>query len=160
GKRVIGIGSPRASLESNFALHELVGAENYYSGIAAAELDNLRLIHNILRNGPLPVPTLREVEQHDAIFVLGEDLTQTAARLALALRQAVKGKASEIAAGARIQDWHMAAVQNVAQHALHPLFIASVAETRLDDVAAESVHAAPADLARLGFAAAHAIDPS
>ncbi|PPV39037.1 NADH-quinone oxidoreductase subunit NuoG [Ectopseudomonas oleovorans] len=160
GKRVIGIGSPRASLESNFALRELVGADNFYSGIAASELANIRLIRDILQNGPLPTPTLRDVELHDAIFVLGEDLTQTAARMALALRQAVKGKATEIAAGARIQDWHMAAVQNVAQHALHPLFIASVAETRLDDVAEQCVHAAPADLARIGFAVAHAIDPS
>jgi len=159
-KRVIGIGSPRASLESNFALRELVGAENFYSGIAASELANIRLIRDILQNGPLPTPTLRDVELHDAIFVLGEDLTQTAARLALALRQAVKGKATEIAAGARIQDWHMAAVQNVAQHALHPLFIASVTETRLDDIAEQCVHAAPADLARIGFAVAHAIDPS
>ncbi|MGK4341188.1 NADH-quinone oxidoreductase subunit NuoG [Ectopseudomonas oleovorans] len=160
GKRVIGIGSPRASLESNFALRELVGADNFYSGIAASELANIRLIRDILQNGPLPTPTLRDVELHDAIFVLGEDLTQTAARMALALRQAVKGKATEIAAGARIQDWHMAAVQNVAQHALHPLFIASVAETRLDDIAEQCVHAAPADLARIGFAVAHAIDPS
>ncbi|MDT4799846.1 NADH-quinone oxidoreductase subunit G [compost metagenome] len=160
GKRVIGIGSPRASLEGNFALRELVGAENYYSGIAASELANLRLIRDILQNGPLPVPTLRDVEKHDAIFVLGEDLTQTAARMALALRQAVKGKATDIAASMKIQDWHMAAVQNVAQDALNPLFIASVAATRLDDVAAESVHAAPADLARIGFAVAHAIDPS
>jgi len=160
GKRVIGIGSPRASLESNFALRELVGADNFYSGLAASELANIRLIRDILQNGPLPTPTLRDVELHDAIFVLGEDLTQTAARMALALRQAVKGKATEIAAGARIQDWHMAAVQNVAQHALHPLFIASVGETRLDDVAEQCVHAAPADLARIGFAVAHAIDPS
>ena len=160
GKRVIGIGSPRASLESNFALRELVGAANYYSGIAAQELANLRLIRDVLQNGPLPVPTLREVESHDAVFVLGEDLTQTAARLALALRQAVKGKASEIAASMKIQDWHMAAVQNVAQDELHPLFIASVTPTRLDDIAEACVHAAPDDLARLGFAVAHAIDPS
>ncbi len=159
-RKVIGIGSPRASLESNFALRELVGVDNYYSGIEAAELENLRLIRDVLQNGPLPVPTLREVESHDAVFVLGEDLTQTAARLALALRQTVKGKATEIAASMKIQDWHIAAVQNVAQDALNPLFIASVAATRLDDVAAECVHAAPADLARLGFAVAHAIDPS
>ncbi|MFP6862964.1 molybdopterin-dependent oxidoreductase, partial [Pseudomonas sp.] len=117
-------------------------------------------IRDILQNGPLPVPTLREVEQHDAVFILGEDLTQTAARLALALRQTVKGKAIEIAAGAKIQEWHMAAVQNVAQDALNPLFIASVTTTRLDDIAEACVHAAPADLARIGFAVAHAIDPS
>ncbi|MBU2322044.1 MAG: NADH-quinone oxidoreductase subunit NuoG [Gammaproteobacteria bacterium] len=158
-RRVIGIGSPRASLESNFALRELVGAEHFYSGIAAGELQVLQLIRKVLLDGPLPVPTLREVESHDAILVLGEDLTQTAARLALALRQAVRGKASDVAAGMKIPEWHVAAVQNVAQHALHPLFIASVAETRLDDIAQECVQAAPADLARLGFAVAHAIDP-
>lgn len=160
GKRVIGIGSPRASLESNFALRELVGEANYYSGIAAGELENIRLIRDILQNGPLPVPTLRDIESHDAVFVLGEDLTQTAARVALALRQSVKGKATDIAASMKIQDWHMAAVQNVAQDALNPLFIASTTETRLDDVATQCVHAAPADLARIGFAVAHAIDPS
>ncbi len=37
---MIGIGSPRASLESNYALRELVGDDNFYSGIAAVELDN------------------------------------------------------------------------------------------------------------------------
>ncbi|HAQ27392.1 MAG TPA: NADH-quinone oxidoreductase subunit G, partial [Pseudomonas sp.] len=160
GKRVIGIGSPRASLESNHALCALVGAENFYSGIAANELENIRLIRQLLQNGPLPVPTMRDIESHDAVFILGEDLTQTAARMALSVRQAAKGKATEIAASMKIQDWHVAAVQNVAQNALHPVFIASVSETRLDDIAEQSVHAAPADLARLGFAVAHAIDPS
>lgn len=158
-RKVIGIGSPRASLESNFALRELVGNDNYYCGIAAAELENLVLIRDLLLNGPLPVATLREVESHDAVFILGEDLTQTAARLALALRQAVKGKAKTMAAALNIAPWHNAAVQNVGQHALNPLFIASVAATRLDDIAAECVHAAPVDLARLGCAVAHAIDP-
>ncbi len=160
GRKVIGIGSPRASLESNFALRELVGAGNFYSGIAAAELANLRLIRELLDNGPLPTPSLREMEEFDAVFVLGEDLTQTAPRIALALRQAARGKATEIAAAAKIPEWHQLAVQNVAQHALNPLFIASVTSTRLDDVAEECVHAAPDDLARLGFAVAHAIDPS
>src|SRR5690606_39726475 len=54
----------------------------------------------------------------------------------------------------------ISAVQNIAQGALNPVFIASVDSTRLDDIAAEAVRAAPADLARLGFAVAHAIDPS
>lgn len=160
GRKVIGIGSPRASLESNFALRELVGAQNFYSGIARQELANIQRIRALLQNGPLPVPTMREVEAHDAVFILGEDLTQTAARLALSVRQAAKGKATEIAASARIQDWHQAAVQNVAQHALNPVFIASVEQTRLDDIAEQSVQAAPADIARLGFAVAHLIDPS
>lgn len=160
GKRVIGIGSPRASLESNYALRELVGEDNYYSGIAADELENLRLVLRVLQDSPLPIPSIREIEDHDAVFVLGEDLTQTAARIALALRQSVKGKGEEMAAALKIQPWLDAAVKTIAQHAKNPLFIASLSATRLDDVAAECVHAAPDDLARLGFAVAHAIDPS
>jgi NADH-quinone oxidoreductase subunit G len=37
GKKVLGIGSPRASLETNFALRELVGAANFATGMTAAE---------------------------------------------------------------------------------------------------------------------------
>lgn len=159
-RKVIGIGSPRASLESNFALSELVGMENFSSGIEAGELERLQLALSIMQESPLPVPSLREIEEHDAVFVLGEDLTQTAARIALALRQSVKNRAVEMAAGMKVQPWLDAAVKNIAQHELSPLFIASLAPTKLDDVAAECVHAAPDDLARLGFAVAHAIDPS
>ncbi|MCY7260109.1 MULTISPECIES: NADH-quinone oxidoreductase subunit NuoG [Pseudomonas] len=160
GRNIVGIGSPRASLESNYALRELVGAEHFYSGIEASELERIRLVLQVLNDSPLPVPNMREIEDHDAIFVLGEDLTQTAARMALALRQSVKGKAEEMADAMRVQPWLDAAVKNIGQHALNPLFIASLAETKLDDVAEECVHAAPDDLARIGFAVAHAIDAS
>ncbi|EIK96387.1 NADH dehydrogenase subunit G [Pseudomonas sp. M47T1] len=160
GRNIVGIGSPRASLESNFALLELVGGEHFYSGIEAAELGRIRRVLDVLKNSPLPIPSLRDVEDHDAVFVLGEDLTQTAARMALALRQSVKGKAEEMADGMRVQPWLDAAVKNIGQHALHPLFIASLTDTKLDDVAQECVHAAPEDLARIGFAVAHALDAS
>ncbi|UXZ94618.1 NADH-quinone oxidoreductase subunit NuoG [Pseudomonas phytophila] len=158
GRNIVGIGSPRASLESNYALRELVGAEHFYSGIEASELERIRLVAQVLKDSPLPIPTLRDIEDHDAIFVLGEDLTQTAARLALGLRQAVKGKAEDMAAAMKVQPWLDAAVKNIGQHELNPLFIASLAETKLDDVAEECVHAAPDDLARIGFAVAHALD--
>lgn len=160
GRNIVGIGSPRASLESNYALRELVGTEHFYSGIEASELERIRLVLQVLKDSPLPVPTMREIEDHDAVFVLGEDLTQTAARMALALRQSVKGKAEDMAEAMRVQPWLDAAVKNIGQHALNPLFIASLAETKLDDVAEECVHAAPDDLARIGFAVAHALDAS
>ncbi len=160
GRNIVGIGSPRASLESNYALLELVGAEHFYSGIEAAELERIRLVAQVLKDSPLPIPNMRDIEDHDAIFVLGEDLTQTAARMALALRQSVKGKAEDMADAMRVQPWLDAAVKNIGQNALNPLFIASLAETKLDDVAEECVHAAPDDLARIGFAVAHALDAS
>ncbi|MCS3512792.1 MULTISPECIES: NADH-quinone oxidoreductase subunit NuoG [Pseudomonas] len=160
GRNIVGIGSPRASLESNYALRELVGAEHFYCGIEAGELERIRLVLQVLNDSPLPVPNMRDIEDHDAIFVLGEDLTQTAARIALSLRQSVKGKAEDMADAMRVQPWLDAAVKNIGQHALNPLFIASLAETKLDDIAEECVHAAPDDLARIGFAVAHALDAS
>ncbi|QVW21333.1 NADH-quinone oxidoreductase subunit NuoG [Pseudomonas hormoni] len=160
GRNIVGIGSPRASLESNYALRELVGAEHFYSGIEASELERIRLVMQVLKDSPLPIPNMRDIEDHDAIFVLGEDLTQTAARMALSLRQSVKGKAEDMADAMRVQPWLDAAVKNIGQHELNPLFIASLAETKLDDIAEECVHAAPDDLARIGFAVAHALDAS
>ncbi|MEC5318208.1 NADH-quinone oxidoreductase subunit NuoG [Brenneria populi subsp. brevivirga] len=157
-KKTIGIGSPRASVESNFALRELVGAENFYTGIARDEQQRLQLILQVLRAGGVRTPALREIESHDAVLVLGEDLTQTGARIALAVRQAVKGKAREMAAAQKVADWQIAAILNIGQHAKHPLFITNVDTTRLDDIAAWNYRAPVADQARLGFAVAHALD--
>ena len=50
--KAIGIGSPRASLESNFALRSLVGEGRFYAGISTAESRLLKLMLDILRNGP------------------------------------------------------------------------------------------------------------
>ena len=159
-KKTIGIGSPRASLESNFALRELVGAENFYTGINAAEQGRLQLMLNILRNSGVHTPALREIEEYDAVLVLGEDLTQTGARIALSVRQAVKGKARAMAAAQRVADWQIAAVQNIGQHAKHPLFITNVDNTKLDDIAAYNYRAPVDEQARFGFAIAHALDNS
>ncbi|HEY6131678.1 MAG TPA: NADH-quinone oxidoreductase subunit NuoG, partial [Halioglobus sp.] len=157
-KRVIGIGSPRASIEANYVLRELVGAENYYCGMGEVELRHTRLVLSIMQNTAARTPALREMESADGVFVLGEDVTQTAPRVALALRQAVKTLAVTMAAENKIPDWQIAAVQHIGQRAKSPLFIASFAATRLDDVAESTMNGAADDLARLGFAVAHAID--
>ena len=159
-KKTIGIGSPRASLESNFALRELVGAENFYTGIAASEQQRLQLMLKVLREGGIYTPALREIESYDAVLILGEDLTQTGARIALSVRQAVKGKAREMAAAQKVADWQIAAIMNIGQHAKHPLFITNVDNTRMDDIAAWNYRAPVDDQARLGFAIAHALDES
>ena len=156
--RTIGIGSPRASVESNFALRELVGTENFFSGLSGAEQRRLEMMLEILQQGGVYTPSLREIESYDAVLILGEDLTQTAARVALSVRQAVKGKAREMAAAQKVADWQIAAIQNIGQHAKHPLFVTNVDTTRLDDVAALHYNAPVDDQARFGFAVAHAID--
>ena len=157
---VIGIGSPRASLESNFALRELVGAANFYSGVEQSEWKCLQKMLDILEHGGVRTPSLRDMEEADAVLVLGEDVTQTAARIALALRQAVKGKGREIARKLKVDLWQVAAVQTLAQNQRYPLLITSLDATRLDDVASSTLHAPHADQARLGFAIAHLLDAS
>ena len=158
GKKVLGIGSPRASLETNFALRELVGAANFSTGMTAAEQARVALVSKILQTEGIDTPSLRAIEDKDAVLVLGEDVTQTAPRIALALRQSVKNKAEQLAAQRKTSDWHQFAVKNIAQHELSPLYITSLSGTRLDDIAAETCFAAIPDQARLGFAVAHAID--
>ncbi|MBL0474242.1 NADH-quinone oxidoreductase subunit NuoG [Aeromonas veronii] len=157
---LIGIGSPRASLESNFALRALVGEANFYAGVEQAEWACQLKMLQILQQGGVPTPSLRDMEEADAVLVLGEDVTMSAARIALALRQSVKGKARELARKMKVDLWQVAAVQTLGQNERYPLLITSLDTTRLDDVAADKLHAPYADQARLGFAIANLLDPS
>lgn len=158
-KRVIGIGSPNASLESNFALRELVGAENFHLGLAENDHKLIRLAIDILQNGPARSPSLKEVEEADVVFVLGEDLINTAPRMALSLRQLVHRKASRVADTFSIPDWNDIAIREIIQHEKEMVFIATPTATKLDDIAMRTYRAVPGDLARLGFAVAHLLDP-
>jgi len=157
-KKIVGIGSPRASVEANFALKDLVGAANFSSGMETLETTLVQQALSILSQGVARTPSLRDIEQADAIFVLGEDVTQTAPRIALALRQAVKGRAVALAAAKKVCDWQAEAIANIGQHEKNPLYIASVDATRLDDAATQTLMATPVQIAALGFAVANAID--
>jgi NADH-quinone oxidoreductase subunit G len=156
--RVIGIGSPRASLEANFALRMLVGPAHFYTGMADHEAKLAARMIEILRRGPMRSPTLREIEESDAVFILGEDVTNVAPRMALAVRQSVRQQPMEIARNLHIPLWMDHGVRDALQDAKGPVYIATPYATRLDEVATATFRAAPDDLARLGFAVAHAID--
>ena len=125
-----------------------MGAENFSTGMPAAEQARVELMLKVLQQGGIYTPSLREIESYDAVLVLGEDLTQVGARVALSVRQAVKGKAREMAAAQKVADWQIAAILNIGQHAKHPLFVTNVDETRLDDIAAWSYRAPVEDQAR------------
>jgi NADH-quinone oxidoreductase subunit G len=157
GSKVIGIGSPRASLEANFALQAAVGKENFFTGVPEDELRLLDLMVEVLRSGPAPTASLREIENSDAVLILGEDLINYAPRMALNVRQSVRQQSMVLADKLKIPRWLDDAVREAAQEDKGPLFIATVASTRLDDVATATYHAAPDDLARLGFAVAHTL---
>jgi NADH-quinone oxidoreductase subunit G len=156
--KVIGIGSPRASIESNFALRSLVGADRFFNGMSDESSHLVSMMSEILRQGPARSPSLREIENSDAVLVLGEDVSNTAPRVALALRQSVRQQPMEMTDKMKIPRWLDHAVREAVQHETGPLFIATPNATRLDDVATGAYRAAPDDIARLGFAVAHALD--
>ena len=155
----IAIGSPRASLEANFALRTLVGADRFYSGMADHESALMDVAIGILRRGPMRTPSIQQIEASDAVFILGEDVTSVAPRIALAVRQSIRQQPMEIARKLQIPAWLDRGVRDALQNAKGPLYVATPYPTRLDEVATATLRAAPDDLARLGFAVAHALDP-
>ena len=153
----IAIGSPRASNESNYALRCLVGVENFYTGVSDREHEVNKLMLQLHRDSAFNIPSVRDIEKADAVLIVGEDVTNTAPRIALALRQSVRNKASELAAENNIPGWQDAAVRELAQHNRSPLYILSNAATRLDDVAVETATGSYSDQARITYAVANAI---
>lgn len=119
GARVAGIGSPRASLEANFALQCLVGEEHFSNGLSAEDHTLTQTALDIYQNSGVPTPTLTDVEVADVILVLGADVTHEIPRQDLALRQAIRRGAS--------------------------LWITSSRATSLDDVATEHYSLTPAE---------------
>jgi NADH-quinone oxidoreductase subunit G len=160
GGRVLGIGSPRASMESNFALRALVGADRFFQGVSAGEAELAALWLSILGRGGFLLPSLREMESCDAVLVLGEDVANTAPLAELAVRQAVKRAPEAAAAKLSIPLWHADALRTAVQGRKGPLFVATAAPASLDDVATRTLRAAPDDVARLASAVARALDPA
>ena len=150
-KKLIGIGSPKASLESNYLLRQWVGAENFYAGIPANEGKLIRLIIKILKEGTVKTPSLNEVKGYDAVFIIGEDVTNTAPMLALNLRQAAKNKPIEVARELKIPEWNDAATREVVQGETGPFYIATAHATKLDEIATQSYYGHPDDIARLVY---------
>ena len=158
--QAIGIGSPRASLESNYALRALVGSPHFYHGVPGLELSLMRTMIGVLRRGPARTPSLHEVQSCDAVFVLGEDVTHSAPMLDLSIRQSILQKPLAEAKKLEIYDFLDACLREAIGEDRGPLFIATPDRTKLDALATAACRAAPADIARLGLAVAHEIDSS
>ncbi len=156
---VIGIGSPRASLEANFALRKLVGPDRFYSGVSDSDYRLVAAVLEVLKNEASRSASLAEMERADAVLVLGEDLTNTAPMTALALRQSIRQKPMDHVDSLHVPRWNDLAVRMVVEDVENgPLFVATPAPSKLDDIATETFRCAPDDLARLGFAVAHELN--
>lgn len=153
----IGIGSPRASLESNFMLRQLVGAENFYHGIQKGEADTVNAVLYALKNSGVRTPSLKEIEGYDSVFILGEDVTNTAPMIALALRQTVLTLPKQKAFALKIQEWNDAAIREVVQDDKGPFFIATPYPTKLDDIATSTYFGGTQELLSVAASVAEAL---
>ncbi len=155
----IGIGSPRATLESNLALQRLVGQERFFSGLNRQDEAMNQALLKLMRSGHGETVSMQQAEQADTIFILAEDINNTAPRLALSVRQAVRAAARTKAEAIGIPAWQDQAVQIAGQNAHHPLYLCQSHASKLDELAKDKFLGTPTELARLGFAVAHAICP-
>ncbi|WP_201574107.1 NADH-quinone oxidoreductase subunit NuoG [Psychrobacter sp. H8-1] len=156
-KKVIGIGSPRASLETNFALKNLVGFDNFSTGLNHQQQALVNKCIEVLSTEGIYNPGMTDVESHDAVLILGEDITQTSPRLALSVRQSAKNEGLKMAAALKTQPWLAEPVKRIAQDALSPVYVIDVAQTKLEDISKVSVVATPEDITMLGFKVADEI---
>jgi NADH-quinone oxidoreductase subunit G len=156
--RAIAIGSPRASLESNFALRTLLGPERFYQGVTKQEADLVGTVLRFFHDGPLTSASIEDVEQSDAVFIIGEDVLHTAPRLALAILQAVRRQPVASIGHLDIPMWNDGAIRQAVNGRTGPLYVTGYRKTWIEDHATAVLHAAPDDLARLGYAVAHELD--
>jgi NADH-quinone oxidoreductase subunit G len=159
GGPVIGIGSPRASLEANFALRLLVGAENFFLGLSKDESALMAATLEAVLHGPARQPSLGEIPAHDAVLILGEDLTNVAPLAALHVRQTILNRPRAKARALGIADWNVLPVARAIDGERGPVHIATPYGGKLDDIATTASRQTPHAIARLGFAVAHAIAP-
>ncbi|MGE5797751.1 MAG: NADH-quinone oxidoreductase subunit NuoG, partial [Ignavibacteria bacterium] len=157
-KNIAGIGSPRASLESNYTLMKLAGNENFYHGVSEKEYSLVNRVIDILKNIPVRTPSQREIELADAVLIVGEDITNTAPMLALAVRQAAKNIRVKLGEKVNIQEWNDAAIRELAQDSKSPVYLLASHPTKLDDIAKSIYFGTPDEISRMAFAAANIIN--
>ncbi len=158
GRRAIGFGSPRASLEANYALRALVGPANFYLGMSDGDDRLVGAVLEIAADPRLRLGSAADVHDADVVLVLGEDLTNTAPMLDLTIRTWLHLRPNAVEERNHIRRWNDAGITRIKRREPSALWIATTHATKLDEVAAEAHRAAPDDLVRLALAIAHEVD--
>lgn len=114
--RVIGIGSPRTSLESNYALRKLVGEDSFSTGLSAWEQDAATAALELVRAG-VRIASLADVELADRVLFLDADPFNEAPMLDYYLRQAQNRLRMKVSRALGVPDWDANAVATAARGA-------------------------------------------
>ncbi|MFA5463125.1 MAG: NADH-quinone oxidoreductase subunit NuoG [Dysgonamonadaceae bacterium] len=157
-QNVIGIGSGRTSLESNYALRTFVGADNFYLGMSNTDYELNHIAAEILKKSSAEKYSLNDIENTECVLILGEDITNTAPMLSLAVRQSVRQKPMHRIDKLKINRWDDKTVRDALQQEKGPFFNITPAKTKLDELALINLHTDPEGIGEFGFAIAHFMD--
>ena len=157
-ENVFGLGSPRASVEENFGLQSLVGKANFYAGHnSVQDAIQSQVLHQLTQPG-IYSPSLKQIEQADAIVIIGEDLLHTAPRMAMSVRQASRNLGFAKAAAIGIPKWQDEPVRIHAQNQLSPIISVTSATTDLDGISSLCLQLSPSDMCDYAWALTSGID--
>jgi len=143
GESFIGICSARASFEANRLMKHLVGKENFSLGYTNQEMQ-LALRHKQLL-AQYPQQSLTgmehrvhqgsEAKEHDLIVLIGENIAQTAPRLALTIKQVLRNAARDRADSIGVKHWQDSAVRTYAGNTTTPMFSIQAQQSEFDQQA-------------------------
>jgi len=156
--KIMGVGSPRASVESNYAIRSLVGEDNFYNGMSAKENQLTQQALDFLQHGPVKTPSLKEIESCDAVIIIGEDVTNTAPLIDLALKQSVLVQPLRELKKIGVPPWNDSAAREYIQDQKGPLYVLTPQETKLDQIATRCFRGSPDELSRMVMAIGGQLD--
>ena len=148
GKRFIGIGSARASLEANVYLKKIVGENDFSAGYSNQQMKVASAQQNLLQYAQSSgeILSLSDIEKCDFILVIGEDITKSSPRMALSIRQACRNAGIDKAAGMGIASWQDSAVRTISGKLNTPFFSLHTTATKLDELTEQYLLLAPDDI--------------
>ncbi|MBN2616414.1 MAG: NADH-quinone oxidoreductase subunit NuoG [Bacteroidales bacterium] len=158
GHNMVGIGSPRASLEANYSLLSLVGTDHFYHGVSAHEYELTKMALDFMQNSGIQIPTLKQMETADVVLILGEDLVNTAPRMALAVRQAARHSMNKDAGAKKIPEWTELAVRDNQPVLSTQIYVATPKKDSLDDVIKQPFRGGYSEIAALASSVAALLD--
>lgn len=146
----IGIGSPRASLEANYALKRLVGPNRFFAGMSDSEARLGVRMAELLAAGPARIASLADIASADAALVLGENLTGSAPLAALSLRTMARGAERTLAAEKNVPAFLDNAVRVAGEGRRSPIALITPLPDALDDIATWRLRRRPDSIAGFG----------
>ena len=141
--KCIAIGSARTHIENNAALMKLVGQDNFYLGVPDLQIQMLHMLCSAYQSNRVSPFSIKQAQACDAALIINEDISHTAPRLALAIRQMSRNLGIGNAAKLGLADWQDGPVRNIAQTSRSPLAIIASDTSQLSNLATEEIIMSP-----------------